>query len=392
MTRQDNVSFLDQARGVAILCVFLYHALFQPFRRDDLDWNGWFRNFDAPSDFLELYPISWGWCGVAIFFVISGFCIHLSYSRMREPSFTEFFLRRWFRIYPPFVIALLFFAFFYPHTRVPLQSFYGIGELASHLLLVHNLDLRTEFGINVSFWSIAVEFQLYLLYPLLVILASKVGWKRVLLITGCVEIGLRLSNDIYLLAGRDISPAWLDDSPLYFWFSWTLGAAVADAYLKGKQLPLSLVPPWVWMLLLVAADLFKPLAPFNFTFAALATAAVIVRLLAPREPKPAQTPSRLWAVISRQLELAGICSYSIYLIHHPIVESWPQVVRFLWPTAPGHPLLYYVCCLTSWAVILPVSWALYRYVEQPSIALGKHVIDARRKRRAMLAMRPQTHA
>jgi peptidoglycan/LPS O-acetylase OafA/YrhL len=373
--------YLDQFRGVAIICVFAYHALFQAFRRDQLDWSGWLRNFDAPASFLGLYPITWGWCGVAIFFVVSGFCIHLSHARAKDPSVTSFFIRRWFRIYPPFLVALMFFVFVFPHTRLNLYSRYDLGQLFSHLFLLHNLDDRTWSAINVAWWSVAVEFQLYLLYPLLLLGTRKLGWRGVLLITAIIEFGLRLGGDIHQFTTNSPLPALLFNSPLYFWFSWTIGAAIADAYVKGRPLPFMRSSIWLWSVLFIAADLIKPLHEFSFTFAALATAVVIARLLSTDKQGTLKGSSVLSRGLIEHVRLAGVCSYSIYLIHLPIVEVWPQLVRFVAPSAGAYPSLVYVGCLASWVVILPLSWLMYRYVELPAIAMGKRVIQTRRNAR-----------
>jgi peptidoglycan/LPS O-acetylase OafA/YrhL len=374
----DHLYFLDLFRGVAIICVFAYHALFQAFRRDQLDWSGRLRNFDAPASFLGLYPVTWGWCGVAFFFVVSGFCIHLSHARAKDPSVISFLIRRWFRIYPPFLAALLFFVFVFPHTRLALHSRYDLGQLLSHLLLLHNLDNRTWSTINVAWWSVAVEFQLYLLYPLLLAAARRFGWHGVLVITAVIEIGLRLGGDVYQLTTNRPLPALLFNLPLYFWFSWTMGAAIAEAYVKGKPLPFMRSSIGLWLALFIAADLIKPLHEFSFTFAALITAIVIARLLSP----DAQAAYRSMSFLPRRLidhvRLAGVCSYSIYLIHLPIVEVWPQLVRFVAPAAGAYALLVYAGCLASWAIILPLSWIMYRYVERPAIAMGKRIIQTLR--------------
>lgn len=379
----DHLAFLDQVRGVAIICVFVYHALFQAFRRDQLDWSGWHRNFDVPASFLGLYPVTWGWAGVAIFFVVSGFCIHLSHARARDPSVISFFIRRWFRIYPPYLAALLFFVFVFPHTRLDLHSRWGLGQLFSHLLLLHNLDDRTWSTINVAWWSVAVEFQLYLLYPLLLAAARRFGWHGVLVMTAAVEIGLRLGGDAYQLTTDRPLPALLFNFPLYFWFSWTMGAAIADAYLKGEPPPFSRSSFWLALALFVCADLIKPLREFSFTLAALATAVAIARFLSRGVLDPGRRKFFLPRRLDDHLRFTGVCSYSIYLIHLPIVEVWPQLVRSVVPSSAVHPLLLYAGCLTSWALIVPLSWMMYRHVELPAIAMGKRVIQSRRKLRGI---------
>jgi peptidoglycan/LPS O-acetylase OafA/YrhL len=65
--QRAHLPFLDQLRGLAIIFVVAYHALFQAFHRDQLEWRGWFRDFNAPTSFLAVYPVTWGWSGVAIF-------------------------------------------------------------------------------------------------------------------------------------------------------------------------------------------------------------------------------------------------------------------------------------------------------------------------------------
>lgn len=377
--RSERLPFLDQLRGVAIVLVFLYHSFYQAFGRDELTWSGWTRDFHAPAALLTLYPITWGWCGVAIFFALSGFSIHLSHVRASKDTFTDYLIRRLFRIYPPFLAALLFFAFIFPRTRLDLHTHWGLAQFGSHLLLLHNLNSRTDHGIATAWWSIAVEFQLYLLYPLLLMAARRFSWRTVLVGTAVIELGLRLTFDVrWLATGQE---AWvpLRDSPFSFWYSWAIGAAIADAYLKGEPLPFANWPTLLWLALFVAADLFKPLNSFAFTFAALASATLLAKVLSRRSGETPARRSLFGAHFAQHLQTVGICSYSIYLIHHPIVEAWPGLINRLLPAAHLHPPLMYACCLSLWLLILPAAWLMYRYIEQPAIGAGKALIARRRQ-------------
>lgn len=69
-------------------------------------------------------------------------------------------------------------AFFCPNARIHLESRLDWGQLASHIFLLHNLDQRTFFGINGSFWSVAAEVQLYMLYMVLIALIHRFSWGR----------------------------------------------------------------------------------------------------------------------------------------------------------------------------------------------------------------------
>jgi peptidoglycan/LPS O-acetylase OafA/YrhL len=371
--QKDHLPFLDQLRGLAIIFVVAYHALFQAFRRDQLEWHGWFRDFDAPASFLAVYPVTWGWSGVAIFFAISGFCIHLSYSNSRNVNTTDFLIRRWFRIYPPYLVALIFFAFLFPHSRVDLHTKYGIAEFFSHLFLLHNLDPRSVHGINVAWWSIAVEFQLYLLYPLLLAGVRRFGWRTMTLFTAVVEIGMRITDGLCALTNHTPLPAYWIDSPFYFWFSWSAGAVVAEAYIKKTPYPFDSKHLPLWIVLAIAADLFKPLSYFSFTFVALGTATALVGFL-----QRDGAPLRLSRAASANLCLAGLCSYSLYLIHQPIEEAVPGLAVKLWPALSHQPTVLFLVVLSSWLVIFPVAWLMYRRIEMSATALGKAVVHFRR--------------
>src|ERR1041384_299606 len=99
---------IDALRGAAALGVVFYHAVEQGPKV-------------LPNNLLQ-YPIclvqfgsSFGYIGVFLFFVISGFCIHLQWARAKaagvEPEirFGAFWQRRIRRLYPPYIITLLLF-------------------------------------------------------------------------------------------------------------------------------------------------------------------------------------------------------------------------------------------------------------------------------------------
>jgi len=93
---RGHLPFLYGIRGIAILAVFLFHSFVHTFGFDNLAWKGLFRDFDTSRSFLALYPLTYGSAGVAIFFVVSGFCIHLSHQSNNEGGWRNFFNRRFF--------------------------------------------------------------------------------------------------------------------------------------------------------------------------------------------------------------------------------------------------------------------------------------------------------
>ena len=104
------------------MAVFLYHSLGVSFGFDKLPWDGLYRNFDTSKSFLALYPLTYGWSGVSVFFVVSGFCIHLSHQRNKEKGWLSFANSRFFRIYPPYILAILLFSFVWPWGALKIDS------------------------------------------------------------------------------------------------------------------------------------------------------------------------------------------------------------------------------------------------------------------------------
>jgi peptidoglycan/LPS O-acetylase OafA/YrhL len=191
-----HVDFLDHARGIAVLSVFIFHCFGTTFGADNLPWIGWIRSFAVQKvvvtpSFLALLPAIWGWAGVSIFFVISGFCIHMSFQQQGK-QWGNFFIRRFFRIYPPYLASVVLCELF--KHRAVLYGTDGVAQWLTHLLLIHNYGTATVWGINPVFWSIAVEVQLYLIYPILIALVSRFGWSGAILITVVLELQNRCST------------------------------------------------------------------------------------------------------------------------------------------------------------------------------------------------------
>ena len=374
-TQSDGlrVNGLDHIRGIAILMVYSYHCLFATFGYDQLGWNGWFRDFDHDSrTFLALAPVTFGFGGVAVFFALSGFCIHLSYERSRNKRWMTYFWRRLFRIYPPFLAALLFFAFFFPLTRVDF-SYNGLSQFYSRLFLYFNLVPDNYWGINGSFWSVAVEMQLYLVYPFLLIAARHWGWRLVLWISFLIEIGLRFhASGLSFLTPNIQFPFMLQMGPFGYVFSWLIGAKLADDFLSGRALTFRRVPMYVWFLALMISLTFKPAAPFQFVLFSLTTVGVMARLVEGKE-YCVPVPDRLKCHIA----WVGMISYSVYLLHQPFLNLAPKVVRWIWAENFVHPIWLLFSCLAMYPLIAGLSWLMYKYVELPSIEAGKWFVSRR---------------
>jgi peptidoglycan/LPS O-acetylase OafA/YrhL len=377
-TPKTHLPFLDGIRGIAIFAVFLFHSLGASFGYDHLEWNGLFRNFDAAPSFLALYPFTYGSAGVAVFFVVSGFCIHLSYKRSSDKSWLNFSNRRFFRIYPPYLLALLVFFFIWPWGSFNIDNFGRLKQLVTHLFSVHNFDQATYFGINPSFWSIATEIQLYAIYPLLLLLCSKIGWRKGMVVVAAIEILIRLYPLLAQHSGLGSLPRFISYSPFAYWLSWSLGAYLYECHSMNVKSRLFSIRFDLILLLAFLVPMFKPTQAFSFPAFSLVTAVAIDRLIRSKWKFP---DSRVTRCAWSHLSFLGVISYSFYLFHQPFIGLIRRTAeRFLQGDAL-HPIIYYAACLCLYPFILILSYLAFKFVEMPSIQLGKIVWNKYQKRK-----------
>ena len=242
-------------------------------------------------------------------------------------------------------------------------------QFFSHLFLYHNfLDYRYFVGINGAFWSIAVEVQLYAIYPVLRWMVQRWGWTGALWITGVMEFGLRGICGVFDIEAS--APwTWVFRLPFSYWFSWTLGALLADQMMFRRPFIMGRFPLYIWPVAMLACWYVKPLFWFVFSIAALGTTNIIAHLLT--------HPSGKWPLprfLTEHVRFTGIMSYSIYLLHQPLVMRVPHLLEKYLPNVHFPQLAVYGICMLSWGLILIPCWLLYRYGELPSIDYGKRYI------------------
>jgi peptidoglycan/LPS O-acetylase OafA/YrhL len=373
---RTHLAQLDYFRGVAILGVLLAHSVGHAYLIPQLPWNGWLRDFttSAPTWAYVMFGSS-GAAGVAMFFVVSGFCIQLSF-HSQGGQWGSFFTRRFFRIYPAYLAALVF-SILVIGMYSKLDFFNSTNWLhwLTHLLLVHNFSAETVMSINGPFWSLAVEAQLYLLFPFLVYIVGRTSWRHALFFLGGCELLIRGGDAItQCFQGTNSvtdQAVWLfSNSPLGYWFSWSLGAYIADAFLNKRPLPFLNIHPLVWFSLAMTAYFFRPLISFQFVLFALMTASLLTRVLN-TSGLPSKPRLPLWAVIQK----IGLWSYSIYLIHEPVLNTFVLVGNLAVPPEYRQGLVPFLMVLVNWTPVLLISFLWHEFIEVPPIALGKRLCN-----------------
>ena len=179
-TKDDSghLAYLDGLRGLAALYVVLFHAIAISVPAKKM--------VTAPPIFR---PLMFGFFAVAVFIVLSGFCLMLPVARSQEQALRgglrAFVLRRARRILPPYY-AVLALVFVLPLLETLLQihhhpqhwmrawcSYDGRYDLLAHIALVHNLWTGWCQNILPPLWSVATEWQIYVLFALLLLPALR---------------------------------------------------------------------------------------------------------------------------------------------------------------------------------------------------------------------------
>src|SRR2546423_4638750 len=135
---EGRLQSIDALRGVAALGVVLYHSVLQTTNAVPANFFRW------PVKLLQ-FVSSFGYIGVFLFFVISGFCIHLQWAKSRanqQPrsiQFGSFWKRRIRRLYPPYLIAFALFMIMAALTTGINVTPFFIYDVVMPLFMLHNL-------------------------------------------------------------------------------------------------------------------------------------------------------------------------------------------------------------------------------------------------------------
>ncbi len=328
-----------------------------------------------------------GWTGVIVFFVLSGFLITggLYDNRNEAHRFRNFYIRRTLRIFPLFYfiwICIFITAFFFHERWRPLLVLWPtyLGNYARFIAGTSAVDRiwTSRFAFEIGhFWSLAIEEQFYLLWPLVVF---RVNDRRTL-IRICVAV------IVVVLMLRCVLAVALPAHMIELGFLYRMPFAQADAFLLGGLLALLMRGPaeamvlrWGQKLLamavpvLVIAWLFNGgihlmpitensrwVGAYGFTLLDLVAAGLILASL--------DRGSILYRVLSlRPLRVLGKYSYGFYVYHVILYQPLVGFVLNRWRV----PLI--LLFTVDFFVILGVSALSYHILEMPFLRLKKRFI------------------
>ncbi|WP_282608932.1 acyltransferase family protein [Pelagibius sp. Alg239-R121] len=339
---QKYRSDIDGLRALAVLPVVLYHAGFEAF--------------------------SGGFIGVDVFFVISGYLITSILIFEREDgrfSIVEFYERRIRRIFPALFTVIAFCALASPFLLFPNdlkdfgQSVVATTGFSSNFLFWLEsgyFDAPAEQKPLLHTWSLAVEEQFYIFFPLLILLVAKFAKRRYLPYFAGTAV-LSFAASLYGVAYAPEATFYL--LPTRAW-ELLIGAILACGALPvtSNTAARNLIALAGLLLITYAVFGFSEVTPFpgaNALFPCLGTAFIIYAgntTSAPGSPLPLVN-----RVMSLQaLVFLGLVSYSLYLWHWPLLV-FARLFALRQLTVPE-----------AWGVIaasLLLAILSWRYVERP---------------------------
>jgi peptidoglycan/LPS O-acetylase OafA/YrhL len=335
---------LDAVRGVAILVVMMHNiGLKYPL-------------FHSQQLFGD------GWMGVDLFFVLSGFLITgiLVDTKQSEGYFKNFYVRRCLRIWPLYY-SLIFFMFVIVRF-LNRAEFHTVLQQSSpwwaYPLFLQNfvgpISTNAAGPLGVT-WSLAIEEQFYLVWPVVARFCSFKQLGRVAIAEICISPALR-----YYLSLHHVN---LYTNVFCRLDGLMAGALLAllvrsDNFMAGKWLTRA------WIALVVAAPLAFLTAHYNlgwivYSFTALASVSFVYI---------AMFSSRKWlqvAMTNRFLIYAGAISYGLYLLHKipsGMVETL-HLARYRFAPLPFIFVMSFVLATLSWNLLEKPFLNLKRFFE-----------------------------
>ena len=347
VSRMDYRADIDGLRCIAVLAVVAFHA------------------------FPQRLP--GGFVGVDVFFVISGYLITGILARLIAsdgPLFSEFYRRRIRRIFPALIVVMLG-TLAIGFVLLPAFDYRLLGKhIAAGAGFVSNLALWSEtsyFDVDsatkplLHLWSLGVEEQFYIGWPVLMLLFARRKWELLTSVLLIAAISLIAS---ILMVARDPTAAFY--SPFSRVWELLAGAALFAAEARG------------WRLSARAAHVAS--------LAGLALLGQAIILLAPQSPFPgvaaiapvagttlmvAAGPSAILnrsILALRPLVAVGLFSYPLYLWHWPLLTF--AYLHYHQAQAPG-PVRAVIVVAS-----IALAWLTYRLIEQPA-ALRRHYTTAK---------------
>jgi peptidoglycan/LPS O-acetylase OafA/YrhL len=349
---------IDALRGIAILGVLLVHSSL---------------NLKLPST-LAAIAFS-GQRGVQLFFIVSAFTLSLSYENRRDEQhpIINFFLRRFFRLFPMYYIAIALSCFLTPELAGPPT------DVVLAILFLQGFTPGSISHGAIGGWTIACEAIFYMSLPFLLCkvrtLKAALLWLATiapLLFVSCTYLGKAFPSEKEYLTFFWFpveSPVFLMGVASYFFWKEHIKYPNDIAPERSKLLSLTLL---TCAYLIYAYNL--PITNAGLYFSSLPYALLIIALAL--HPWP--------LLVNRMTTFLGKISFSVYLLHFHILFWVERIIKHL---AITNTVLHSQPVMQFWAIFITtlimtslVATCTWYLIETPGIRLGRRLIVSLERR------------
>jgi peptidoglycan/LPS O-acetylase OafA/YrhL len=365
-----HVAVMDGLRGVAILWVVWYHFFGLSFLSPAFDIG------TMRVDFTFI-PQS-GYLGVELFFFLSGFVLFFPYARSlffgsHQQTMGQYVYRRAVKIVPSYYLSLLLIVGLGPWLFFPAND--EVHQVFTHLLFVNNFESSGTVAINAVYWSLPIEVQFYVVFPLLVLIFVRYPWMTTTTMSA-IAIGYRFWSTACCTTTHAFAryqvPAFLD------LFALGMLCAYVFVQIRAKSPTWSHRSDWATVIALVCLslivvllrNLFVPYSPlvgppanhpeYLFYLAVLIFGFALSTLFA---AKPWRRFMR-----NRVLLYFAVISYNLYLYHLALASSLVARLRFppfQGPHPPADPHWQVLFNIVAFITVVGVSSLITFVVERP---------------------------
>jgi peptidoglycan/LPS O-acetylase OafA/YrhL len=373
-----KLKYVDALRGLAIVAVVMVHCSIHG------------SNEHLPA---ALRAVVWsGTHGVQLFYVVSAFTMFLTLDKgegTRKPLWSDFFIRRFFRIAPMYYVGICYFLW-----QDGLGPRYWLGDadhittanILSNVLFVHGLNPYWITSLVPGGWSIAVEVLFYCLLP---VLFTVIRNTRQAFWFTAFALALRMVLQFVFREWLPISSERLWYEYLYFYLPsqlpvFALGILCYFIVRDNHRFSVTPLATLTTALILtgeiIGRSIGLSLVTNHFLFG-IAFAVLLVTLS--RQP--------FWLLVNPVFVYIGKISYSMYLVHFAVLY-WLTKLGFVDYIVVSGPLWaiinYALRLLVVMALAVPVASLFYVLVERPIQAVGKELIARKSPRRTTGHERP----
>jgi len=362
----QRIPSLDGLRGFAILGVIFWH---------------YFRFWPFAGNISRILP---GWTGVDLFFVLSGFLItgKLVETSGRPGYFSTFYRNRALRILPLYYTVLIVFFllihFFLAPKNLPSVDIY-VNHWKSFFLFTQNwtfifFGTPTDSSLG-PLWSLAVEEQFYLLWPLVIFLIPANGRFRLKFFTILVLVVLVTRTILYLHDPDSARPHYYNT--FLRLDSFLIGAILYQLHQEGIKIHRGMINSCLTLLLavfFVNSFFLKNIAFYNpfFSTVGYTVSAILYAWLLHRTLHPAGgLLNRFFSL--NFLRYTGKISYGLYIVHMPVlVFAEHRIFQGFTANWQGHDVLarwFSICACILLSFLL--STLSYYYYESYFLRLKK---------------------